>query len=169
MIPFLCDMTSKNRVNTHSDADGCYVVTIKRKVGLVAAFGVTLLSDQFWNDPTMSDDFRQSSEGVRLLQRRKARDPTVFRELRKLQELANKHSVPSERVLLVDCSQGPMTPDEVASLAREALEREVAFERIRSNALWPSVTNRVGLTLTDVLIDEAWGKTREQFCETGQL
>jgi len=62
-----------------------------------------------------------------------------------------------------------MTPDEVASLAREALEREVAFERIRSNELWPSVTNQVGLTLTDVLIDEAWGKTREQFCETGQL
>lgn len=42
-MPFLSNMVSARRVITHSDEDGQYVVTLKPNVGLVAAFGLTLL------------------------------------------------------------------------------------------------------------------------------
>jgi len=156
-MPFLSNMTSARRVITHSDDDGQYVVTLMPKAGLVAAFGFTLFSDAAWpGDELESEDFRASSAGIVQMQRIKALHPSVFAELKRVQGLAERHGVPRESVLLVDCSGGCATPDEVASQARDAFERDAPFSVMRSNALWPTLANKVGLHLTDVFIDEIW-------------
>lgn len=160
-MPFLSNMTSQRRVITHSDDDGQYVVTVMPKVGLVAAFGLTLLSDAAWpEDDHESDDFRASTEGTVQAQRLKAMHPLVFDELKRIQELAERHGVPRENVLLVDCSGSRTTPDEVGSNARDAFDRGASFSAMRSNALWPAVANKVGLHLTDVFIDDIWDMSR---------
>lgn len=154
-MPFLSNMTSARRVITHSDDDGQYVVTVMPKAGLVAAFGLTLFSDAAWPDDELeSEDFRASTAGVVQMQRIKALHPSVFAELKRIQGLAERHGVPRENVLLVDCSLS--APDEVAAQAREAFERDAPFSAMRSNALWPTLANKVGLHLTDVFIDEIW-------------
>lgn len=161
-MPFLSNMTSQRRIITHSDDDGQYVVTVMPKVGLVAAFGLTLLSDAAWpEDDQESEDFRASSEGTLQAQRLKAMHPLVFDELKRIQELAVRHEVPRENVLLVDCSGCPAAPDEVASHARDAFDRGAPFSTMRSNALWPTLANKVGLHLTDVFIDDIWDMSRE--------
>lgn len=164
MIPFLSTMIKHKRTITHSDRDGCYQIVLKPHEGLVAVFGLTLFSDQSWDDG-VSEDFKRSSEGMIQAQRRKARDPLVFGELKKIQDIAQKNRVSPERVLLVDCSESSLTPDEVGSLVRDAFDRGVAFDSVRGNVLWPKLNNRVGLVLTDVLIDEVWGKTKEEYCD----
>jgi len=153
MMPFLCTMVNQRRVITHSDRDGFYVVVLKPREGLVAAFGLSLLSC----DPPLE----------LVSARRKVSDPLVFSELKKIEDMATKNQIAPERVLLVDCSCGLVTPDEVGTAVREGFERGVAFDRVRGNALWPGLGNRVGLMLTDVLIDDVWGKSREQFCGVG--
>lgn len=163
MMPFLSKMSSAHRVVTHSDEDGQYVVTVKPGAGMVAAFGLTLLSDEAWpEDPCESDDFRASSEGVLQAQRLKAMHPLVFDELKKLQDMAERSKVPRENVLLVDCGAARTTPDVVAAQARDALERDVPFATVRANALWPELGNKVGLCLTDVFLDEIWDMGREE-------
>lgn len=162
-MPFLSNMTSARRVITHSDDDGQYVVTLKPKVGLVAAFGLTLFSDAAWpEDEHESADFRASNEGMVQMQRIKAMHPVVFDELKRIQELAERHSVPRENVLLVDCGGCSTTPDEVGSHTRDAFERDAPFVTMRSNALWPTLSNKVGLHLTDVFIDDIWDMSRKE-------
>jgi hypothetical protein len=166
MIPMLSSMSSRNRVVTHSDEDGCYLIVMKPGAGLIAAFGLTLLSDESWPvEDGASDDLKSTQPYILSTQRRKTRDPLVFAELKKIEEMARKHKVPTESILLVDCTNECWTPDEVAVFAREALEKKVDFARIRSNGLWPKLSNRVGLALTDVLVDEVWGLSREEYCE----
>jgi len=163
MIPFLSVMNKRMRVVTHSDLDGMYVVTAKHKLGLVAAFGLTLMADQSWPvDPVESEDYRNSDVGMRQAQRLKAQHPQVAAELAKLVTMAKQNKIPPENVLLVDCSSGPLTPDEVSMLARDAFDRDMEGCKMRWNCLWPSLSNRVGLVMTDMLIDELWDAADER-------
>jgi|GEM_PF-5851666 len=163
MMPFLSVMNKRQRVETHSDLDGVYIVTLKPKLGLVAAFGLTLMADQSWPvDPVESEDYRNSDVGMRQAQRLKAQHPQVAAELAKIVAMAKRNGVDPDNVLLVDCSSGPLTPDEVSILARDAFDRNVAGSKLRGNCLWPSLSNRVGLVMTDMLIDELWDAANER-------
>ena len=156
-IPFLSTMMKYKRVASHSDADGQYVITVRPNVGLVAAFGLTLFADQAWpEDEVESEDYRRSDVGVRQAQRLKCEHPLVLAELMKIRDMAVANKVPREHVLLVDCACSQHNPDEVAAAARDIFENDGDFRKLRSNALWPRIHNRVGLALTDLLIDERW-------------
>jgi hypothetical protein len=166
MIPMLSTMSKRNKIMVHSDEDGCYIITVKPKVGLVAAFGLTLLSDQSWpvNDGS-SDDLKCTQSYIVNTQRRKTKDPLVYTELKKLEDMARKNQISPEKVLFVDCTEQCLSPDEVSALVKDALDTGVDFVRIRNNGLWPKLNNRVGLALTDVFVDEVWGLSREEYCE----
>ena len=168
MIPFLCTTTrvGTSTVISHSDREGLYVVVMKPSCAIVAAFKTTLFSDESWPDDAC-DDLKSTHEYVMNLQRRKAKDASVFNEMKALESMAAHNKVPRENVLFVDCTASRYNPDEIAALARDGLDKETEFPRIRANVLWPELNNRVGLALTDVLIDEVWGLTRQEYCGEG--
>lgn len=168
MIPFLSTTTrvGASTVISHSDKEGLYVVVMKPSSAVVAAFKTTLFSDESWPDDAC-DDLKSTHDYVMSLQRQKARDPRVFSEMKALEAMATHNKVPRENLLFVDCTGSKYNPDEIAALARDGLDKETEFARIRANVLWPELNNRVGLALTDVLIDEVWGLSRAEYSGVG--
>ena len=129
LIPKLSSMVVENRIITHCDCNGTYIIVVKPKSALVAAFGQNRLADIMWSTEEPYDD-----DSALKRQRMKAKDPEVFAELKAIQTTAQKHGVPRENVLLVDCSTRVVTPDEVAASARDALNKEANFASIRGNS-----------------------------------
>jgi len=119
-----------------------------------------LFCDELWPIRLESQQYTTVS-GIRSLQRVKTEDFRVFSELKKIQSLAEKHKVPRENVLLVDCSSSNHSCEELGFLITEGFNREMKFQDIRSNSLWPGLKNTTGLHLTDCFIDEIWDEQRD--------
>lgn len=156
-FPFLCTMNVKSRIQTHTDATKSYITVLKPGSALIAAFGPGIL-----NYSLMFEDL-QTPGDAHAAQRHKSKDPVMFCELKSIQATAQKNRVPRENILLVDCKD----TQEVADRARNAIATDTPFHVIRGGSLWPTENNLVGLALTDILIDEVWGKTKEQYCDSG--
>lgn len=160
-------MHKSNEIITHHDADQSYILILKPSHGLVALFGDNVLSDKIWPaDFLESECYKQSDAGMLSAQRNKAKDPVVFQELKKLRDMAERFRVPREAVLMVDCSDGgdAANPEKLSRVVRDAFAAQTPVTAMRGNQLWPTLTNRVGITLTNVLIDDVWDKTREEYC-----
>jgi len=148
-IPMLSDMVLINKTITHSDKDGLYSVIIQPGSGLVVLFGHTLLSDKCW----AAENIWSDSTTVKT-QQRKCESPQVREELVKLQKTAERHRVPMQNALLVDCSDNvPLA--EIAEIAQNAFAKDCSFDTVREK-VFSRNPNIVGNALTAVARDEVW-------------
>ena len=140
-IPVLSEMSLSKRVITHIDANNLYAVVLRPGHGLVAAFGETLLCDQCWADENIWSVGTSAD-----IQQRKCRDPRVRAELLKLKQTMDRHRIPTENVLFIDCST-ELAINAVVASVRESLAMDKPIEP------WP---NDVGLALTMAFREIAW-------------
>jgi hypothetical protein len=132
---------------------------VRPKNGIVVCYKDCLFCDEMWPVRLESEEYK-TTHGKRMLQRIKTEDNRVYTELKKIQNMAEKHKVPRENILFVDCTDSNYTCEEISHLAIEGLNRNMKFNTIRSNSLWPGFKNSVGLEFTDCFIDEIWEETR---------
>ena len=151
-VPILCDMVKVNQVMTHMDKNKTYFLVLKARHGLVAIFGVTPLSDLWWSG---NDNQNMSDNELYIAQRRKARNPLVMDELMKIRDLAQRHNIPKEEILLIE--ESSMPAEDLASRVRQSFGTGGTVHDI--SASLPLLSNRVGQALTQILMDEMWDAT----------
>jgi hypothetical protein len=148
-IPTLCDMVKVNQVITHMDRDKSYYIVLKERHGLVVVFGLTPLADAWWGADRQQN---KSDSEVYLSQRQKAQNPLVMGELIKIRDLAQRHSIPKESILMIE--ETKRSVEELSSKVRQAFGTGGTVGDVSS--MLPLLSNRVGQALTQILIDEVW-------------
>ena len=141
-------MVMSRRVITHSDQNGLYSVIVKPGHGLVVAFGPMLFSDKCW---THENIWGNDESSIIHTQQHKCRHPDIEAELTKLRQTAERHKVPLQNVLFVDCS-GDMPIHEIVPIVQSAFARGTPLHEI-SDCIMP---NYVGIALTSVVRDQVW-------------
>lgn len=149
-VPILCDMVKVNQVMTHMDRNKSYFLVLKARHGLVAIFGHTPLSDTWWGGA--DQNLNQSDNELYITQRRKTQNPLVMEELLKIRDLAKRHSIPKEAILLVE--ESSCNVEDTASRVRQMFGTGGTVHDV--SATLPLLSNRVGQALTHILVDEMW-------------
>jgi hypothetical protein len=150
-------MYKSNKIWTHHDKPETYINVVKDNHGMVICFGNNIFSDEAWAP--------NSPEELYALLKTKCKDATIFAELKAIEQLANKHNVPMSEILFVDCSKPILTPRSVASIVRQAFGFNDTVTSMRTNRMWPELSNPVGIELTCLFLDEIVGKKRHEYCD----
>jgi translation initiation factor 1 (eIF-1/SUI1) len=142
-------MVKVNQVITHMDRDKSYYIVLKERHGLVVVFGLTPLADAWWGADRLQN---KSDSEIYLAQRQKAQNPLVMSELVKIRDLALRHNIPRESILMIEESKHSV--EELASKVRQSFGTGGAVSDV--SAMLPLLSNRVGQALTQILVDEVW-------------
>jgi len=145
-------MVKVGHVMTHTDRNKSYFLVVKPKHGLVAVFGLTPLSDAWWGG---SQTLHQSDNELYIAQKQKVQNPLVMDELLKIRDLAKRHNISKEAILLIEEASGGV--ENMASFARQSFATSGTIHDI--SATLPLLSNRVGQALTQILVDELWNSS----------
>ena len=154
-IPVLCDMTKVNHVMTHMDRNKSYFIVLKARHGLIVVFGLTPFSDGWWSS---DNNLNQTDGELYTIQKRKAQNPLVMEELLKIRDLAKRHNIPKEAVLLIE--EQPNNVESMASSIRQSFATGGTIHDV--SAMLPLLSNRIGQALTQILTEEMWVTPNEQ-------
>lgn len=155
VIPVLCDMIKVNQVMTHMDRNKSYFIVLKARHGLIAIFGHTPLADAWWSS---DNNFNQTDGEIYTIQKRKAHNPLVMEELLKIRDLAKRHNIPKEEVLLIE--EHPTNVENMALVIRQSFATGCTIHDV--SATLPLLSNRIGQALTQILVEEMWVTSNEQ-------
>lgn len=159
MIPFLDAMIKKKSCLYFYDSCYDYVIILKIGSGLVVIYKNMLFADSFWKNESESSNYYDTLDGIRHLQMKKIKDGRILNEMKKIEHLAHSHKIESDFMYFIDVSESQFSCEDIGNLVQQAFDRNLAFDSIKKNLLWPGFSNVSGVFLTDVFVQHIWGQT----------